>query len=266
VTTFYRALLALLAVVAISAGIPQRSDAGVFVGVGINVDIAPPPLPVYVQPPAPYPNAIWQPGYWGWGSYGYYWTPGAWVAAPRPGYLWTPGYWGFGGGYYAWHPGYWGPHVGFYGGVNYGGGYFGVGFVGGAWVGGMFRYNTAVMNVNTAYIHNTYVDRTVINNYDVNNRVSYNGGPGGVRAFPSAQEQSFAGERHFGMTGQQRTNTRFAQQNRNNLATVNGGHPQATFNRINAQDRATAARMNQHVMTNGHPGYHPHPSGPGRPH
>jgi hypothetical protein len=53
-------------------------------GVDISINIAPPALPVYTQPPC-----------------------------PTDGYLWTPGYWGFGGGIYAWHPGYWGRHVGF---------------------------------------------------------------------------------------------------------------------------------------------------------
>jgi hypothetical protein len=33
---------------------------------GIAVDIAPPPLPVYDQPPIPAPGYIWTPGYWAW--------------------------------------------------------------------------------------------------------------------------------------------------------------------------------------------------------
>jgi hypothetical protein len=210
---FKRFALALVTVSAmLFAAAPQRSDAAVFVGVGVNIDIAPPALPVYVQPAAPFPNAIWQPGYWAWGQYGYYWVPGVWVAAAQPGYLWTPGYWGFGGGSYMWHPGYWATRVGFYGGINYGFGYFGTGFVGGGWFGGVFRYNTAVVNVNTTIIHNTYVDRTVVvNNYNTNvTRVSYNGGAGGVRAFPTAEERAVAAGPHLAMTAEQRTNMRYA--------------------------------------------------------
>ena len=85
-------------------------------GVGVTAGYAPPALPVYAQPAAPYPNWQWIPGYWGWGASGYYWVPGYWTAPPAVGALWTPGYWGFNGGAYAWNPGYWGPSVGFYGG------------------------------------------------------------------------------------------------------------------------------------------------------
>ena len=124
--------------------------------ISLSVGIAPPALPVYVQPACPTNGYMWQPGYW---SYtpdgGYYWVPGVWVAAPRPGLLWTPSYWGYAGGNYGFHAGYWGPHVGFYGGINYGFGYGGVGFGGGMWSGGSFRYNTAEVNVNRTVIRTT---------------------------------------------------------------------------------------------------------------
>ena len=112
--------------------------ASAFAGVAISINIAPPVMPVYVQPPCPQPGLMWTPGYWAYGPEGYYWVPGAWVPAPYSGALWTPGYWGFAGGLYVWHTGYWGPHVGFYGGINYGFGYFGFGFAGGEWRGGIF--------------------------------------------------------------------------------------------------------------------------------
>src|ERR1700684_3462074 len=108
------------------------------VSVGVSIRIAPPVLPVYVQPDCPVDGYLWSPGYWAYGDDGYYWVPGVWVMPPTPGYLWTPGYWGYTGGYYGWHGGYWGTHVGFYGGMNYGFGYGGVGFVGGMWEGGHF--------------------------------------------------------------------------------------------------------------------------------
>ncbi|MGH9617235.1 MAG: YXWGXW repeat-containing protein [Acidobacteriaceae bacterium] len=174
------------------------------IAVGISVRVAPPVLPVYVQPRCPTPGYLWTPGYWAYGPNGYYWVRGVWVAPPRPGLLWTPGYWGFAGGVYGWHPGYWGLHVGFYGGVNYGFGYGGVGFVGGRWAGGVFRYNTAVMRVDTTVIHNTYVDRKVIYNRTViNNHASFNG-PGGSMARPTPMEQAAMREPHFQLTAQQR--------------------------------------------------------------
>ena len=122
ITRIVRCLLFALVVLAISGS----SFAGVFV----SVNIAPPVLPVYAQPPCPGDGYIWTPGYWAYSSDGYYWVPGTWVVAPEPGLLWTPGYWGWNGGAYIWHIGYWGPHIGFYGGVNYGFGYFGEAMIG----------------------------------------------------------------------------------------------------------------------------------------
>src|SRR5579871_4204338 len=145
------------------AALPLAAPA--FVSVGISVNIAPPPLPVYVQPPL-----------------------------PAVGFLWTPGYWGWEGGVYLWHGGYWGPHVGFYGGVNYGFGYGGVGFEGGYWRGRDFYYNRSVSNLGGVHITNVY-NKTVINNVNVT-RVSYNGGEGGLRARPSSSELAAEHDRH----------------------------------------------------------------------
>ena len=189
----------------------------------VDVQVAPPPLPVYVQPPCPVVGWMWTPGYWGWAPAGYFWVPGTWVAPPRIGVLWTPGYWGFAGGAYAWHAGYWGPHVGFYGGVHYGFGYSGVGFAGGRWVGGAFAYNRSVTNVNVTVIHNTY-NETVVNNVNVT-RVSYNGGAGGIRAMPTAQERLADREQHFQPTAMQRQHVQMAQRNPGLMASANHGHP-----------------------------------------
>jgi hypothetical protein len=105
--------------------------------IGISVNVGPPPLPVYTQPPCLGPGYIWTPGYWAYDEDGgYYWVPGSWVLAPFQGALWTPGYWGWSDGGYAWNEGYWGPVVGFYGGINYGYGYFGRGYEGGTGTGG----------------------------------------------------------------------------------------------------------------------------------
>ena len=210
-------LVALL--VSIAALAPVASYGGVF----LSVNFAPPPLPVYAQPPCPGDGYLWNPGYWAYGPAGYYWVPGVWVMPPQVGLLWTPGFWGWSGGFYVWHAGYWGPHVGFYGGINYGFGYPGVGFVGGRWMGERFAYNAAVMNVNRTFIHNTYIDRTVIRNTYVNNRVSFNG-PGGINARPTRAEQ-MATQRRFAPTGEQMAHERAAGFSRNNFSSVNGGRP-----------------------------------------
>ena len=173
------------------------------VSIGISVNLAPPPLPVYDQPIAPGPGYIWTPGYWAWDpDFGYYWVPGTWVMPPAIGLLWTPGWWGWSDGYYRWHAGYWGPRVGFYGGINYGYGYFGNGYVGGQWRGRDFYYNRAVNNINVTNIRNVYVNKTVINNVHVT-RVSYNGGRGGLTARPTSAQRSYANQRRFGPTSMQ---------------------------------------------------------------
>ena len=189
-----------------------------------QVTEAPPPLPTYEQPACPGDGYLWTPGYWAYGPGGYYWVPGTWVMPPRVGLLWTPGYWAFVGGVYAWHVGYWGPHVGFYGGVNYGFGYTGVGFAGGRWVGNSFAYNRAVANINVTVVHNTYHE-TVINNVTVVNRVSYNGGAGGLTSVPNAHERMVAMESHVPPTTLQHQHIEEAARNPGMFARANGGHP-----------------------------------------
>ena len=209
------------------------SFAQVSVGISISANIAPPPLPVYAQPPCPYDGYLWTPGYWGYGAaLGYFWVPGVWVRPPHIGYLWTPSYWGFAGGVYGWHAGYWGPHVGFYGGVNYGYGYGGVGFGGGMWQGNAFRYNTAVMNVNTTVVRNTYIDRTVINNTTVINRTSFNG-RGGIEASPRPEDEVAMRENHIQATSAQMNHEQTASRDRNQFASVNHGQPTTSaMNRV----------------------------------
>jgi len=147
------------------------------VGIALTARIAPPALPVYVQPPCPVNGYTWTPGYWAYNDVtgDYYWVPGVWVDPPEPGFLWTPPYWGFVNGAYMFHRGYWGMHVGFYGGINYGFGYPGIGFVGGRWAGKVFQYNTAVVNVNKTVVRNVYVDKTVINKNETTSHLSFNG-------------------------------------------------------------------------------------------
>jgi hypothetical protein len=203
------------------AALPVASFAGVAIGVSIN--IAPPPLPVYVQPAPPGPDYIWTPGYWAWGDEGYYWVPGTWVVAPSPGLLWTPGYWGWVDGAYLWHAGYWGPHIGFYGGVNYGFGYTGVGYEGAYWRGGHVIYNRAVTNVTNISVTNVYNKTVVVNNFS---HVSFTGGHGGIVAHATAQQLAAEHEHHFEPTPLQREHVTLAARDRNLRAAVNYGRPQ----------------------------------------
>lgn len=209
----------LLAVVIVA--VPMTS----FGQVAISVSFGPPALPVYAQPICPAPGYIWVPGYWAWDpNFGdYYWVPGTWVLAPEAGYLWTPSWWGWSGGAYIFHAGYWGPTVGFYGGINYGWGYFGHGYEGGRWNNGQFYYNRTVNNINVTNIHNVY-NVTVVNN-NTYNHVSYNGGPGGVAATPTAAEQAAERERHMPAVAAQTQHLDAARANPQLRASVNQGRP-----------------------------------------
>jgi hypothetical protein len=194
------------------------------IGIAISIRTAPPELPIYEQPILPEDGYIWTPGYWAYADDDYYWVPGTWVMAPEPGYLWTPGYWGEDRDDYVFHEGYWGTEVGFYGGINYGYGYSGRGYEGGRWDNGRFFYNRSVSNVNVTEIHNTY-NTTVVNNYTTNNRVSFNGGNGGVNARATSQEESAGRQRHIPAVAAQTEHTQSARSNPELRASANHGKP-----------------------------------------
>ncbi|HXZ41353.1 MAG TPA: hypothetical protein VEG68_11495 [Terriglobales bacterium] len=212
-----RSLLLAVVMLAMSAA----ASAGVF----ISVNFGPPALPVYEQPPCPAEGYMWTPGYWAYGPYGYYWVPGTWVLAPQPGYLWTPGYWAWGGGLYYWHAGYWGPVVGFYGGIPYGYGYTGAGYYGGYWRENHFYYNQTVNNVNVTKVTNVYNTTVINNNTTTVNRVSYNGGPGGIVAHATPQEEAAARQPHIEPTAAQVQHENTAKSNPELRASVNQGRP-----------------------------------------
>jgi hypothetical protein len=191
--------------------------------IGVSIRIAPPVLPVYVQPPIPGPRYIWVPGYWAWANEDYYWVPGTWVLAPAVGLLWTPGYWGWREGVYVWNAGYWGPRIGFYGGINYGFGYTGVGYQGGYWNGGVFLYNKTVNNFGSVQITNVYT-KTLLNTTSVSN-ASFNGGSGGTTARPTPEEQAAAGDKHSPATEAQTRHQHTASTNHALFASVNHGAP-----------------------------------------
>jgi hypothetical protein len=194
--------------------------------VRVSVTFGPPALPVYEQPLCPGDGYIWTPGYWAWSDDDddYYWVPGTWILAPEVGYLWTPPYWAWADGAFVFYDGYWGPHVGFYGGVVYGFGYFGEGFEGGRWDHDHFYYNRSVTNVNVTVVHNVY-NTTVINSNRTVNRVSYNGGPGGINARPTPQQETAAHERHLPPASTQVQHVQASRGNPELRASTNRGKP-----------------------------------------
>jgi hypothetical protein len=205
------------------AGAMLFLSTGSFAQVGVSVNIAPPELPAYEQPICPGDGYIWTPGYWAWDGE-YYWVPGTWVMAPEPGYLWTPGYWGWGGNGYLFNEGYWGLSVGFYGGIDYGFGYFGHGYEGGRWQNGHFFYNSAINRLDTNAIHNVYNERV---NENVN-RVSYNGGNGGINARASSEEEAAARGKHVGPVSAQTQHAWAAHNNPQQRLSANHGAPPTT--------------------------------------
>lgn len=213
-----RSLLFVLAVMTISV-----ASFGQF---RISVSFGPPALPIYEQPVCPGDGYLWTPGYWAYDDEvdDYYWVPGTWVLAPEPGLLWTPGYWGWSGDSFVFYDGYWGPEVGFYGGIAYGFGYFGVGFEGGRWDNGHFFYNRSVSNVNVTIVHNVY-NTEVVNNTTTINRVSYNGGNGGITARPTPRETAAGNERHVAPVAAQTQHMQAARSNPQMRASTNQGKP-----------------------------------------
>lgn len=213
--SWLRQILSTLAVIAL----PLVATAQI----AVSINVAPPPLVVYDQPPIPEPGYIWTPGYWAYGPDGYFWVPGTWVEPPEAGLLWTPGYWAWSNGVYAWNAGYWAPQIGFYGGVDYGYGYSGHGYEGGYWRDNHFYYNRTVNNVTNVQVTNVY-SKTVVNN-TTTVTTSYVGGPGGINARPTTEEESVARARHVQPTSAQ-TQQRTGAASRPELrAAVNHGHP-----------------------------------------
>ena len=193
------------------------------VGIVISVQIAPPILPDYSQPPLPAYGYIWTPGYWSWSDpVGYYWVPGTWVQPPVVGLLWTPPYWGWTNGAYVFNGGYWGPRVGYYGGVNYGYGYGGRGYEGGRWDNGRFAYNRTANNFGSVHVTDAYTQNvTVINN----THVSYVGGTGGLATQPTPEERQAEQDHHVPLTAEQTRHIATAASTPDLAATRNNGHP-----------------------------------------
>src|SRR5215467_5438220 len=200
------------------AALARPSGSQAQVAVGVSIRIGPPALPVYPQPACPGAGYIWTPGYWAYGPDGYFWVPGTWVLAPEVGLLWTPGYWYWSGDAFLFNQGYWATQVGFYGGIDYGFGYFGVGYQGGYWNHGTFFYNRAVNNVvNITNVYNSAVVQPHATS------ISYNGGPGGIAARPTAAQEVVARGRHTAPTSVQTAHVQAASANRRLYESANHG-------------------------------------------
>ena len=222
---FHAAVLAASGLAALTTPV-TAAVAQLSISLNIRVGSPPPPLPIYLQPALPAPDYLWAPGFWAWDDLwgDYYWVPGAWVLAPRPGLLWTPPWWGWDQGVYVFHPGYWGRHIGFYGGVVYGFGYTGAGYEGGYWQGPHFYYNSVVNRVTNVNITNVYQKQVIVNRTVINN-VSYNGGSGGARAQPTADQLAAEREPHLRPTTLQAQHVQAAHSLPASFASVNHGAP-----------------------------------------
>lgn len=73
---------------------------------GTVVYQAPPPARAYARPPAPYSNAVWMNGYWGWYNGRYAWNAGHWAHA-RAGQVYVQPTWVRRGQGWAHSPGHW---------------------------------------------------------------------------------------------------------------------------------------------------------------
>jgi hypothetical protein len=190
---------------------------------GVSVNEAPPPLPIYDQPPIPAPGYLWVPGYWAWSEGGgYYWVPGTWIMPPKAGLVWTPGYWGSEEGVYVFHVGYWGSHIGFYGGVNYGFGYDGIGYDGGYWKNGRFFYNSVVNNIANVSVTNVYSKPVVI---ERRGNASFNGGKGGTTAKATPAQLAAEWENHIAATSEQSRHVEAASKDPSLSLSRNHGYP-----------------------------------------
>jgi len=85
-----------------------------------------------------------------------------------------------------------------------------------------FYYNTYANRVNETIIHNTY--NTRIENVS-ENRVSYNGGNGGINVRPSREEENYGRERHVGPIAAQNQHIQQARSNPDLRASANHGRP-----------------------------------------
>ena len=194
----------------------------------VSVSFGPPALPVYEQPLCPGDGYIWTPGYWAWDDDAgdYYWVPGTWILAPEVGYLWTPPYWAWVG---RWLPLFMmatGVRIsGFYGGIDYGFDTSAQASKAAAGENGLLLLQSG-RSEREHHQHPQRIQHYVVNN-NVNtvNRVSFNGGNGGVNARPTPEQEAAMHERHLPPAGPQVQHAQAARGNPELRASANHGKP-----------------------------------------
>ena len=85
-----KALLMTLCLAGSAVVAPMLAMAGV--GIGVDIDLAPPAQRVEVVP-APRPGYVWAPGYWEYRDHAHVWVPGRWELRPRAHARWVSGHW-----------------------------------------------------------------------------------------------------------------------------------------------------------------------------
>jgi hypothetical protein len=94
------------AIVASLVGAALPATAAPDIGISLNAPGAPPPPRVERRPAAPFADAVWVDGHWGWRDGRWAWTRGHWDVEHRGGH-WAPGHWDSGPKGYVWTEGHW---------------------------------------------------------------------------------------------------------------------------------------------------------------
>ncbi len=147
--------------------------------------------------------------------------------------------------------------MGYYGGVNYGFGYGGIGLSAacGAVVssrihcGDARRFRRGLGRQPSLFSDRTIIQRNTIIN---NSRVSYNGGPGGIRHDASPDERNAMRDQHMGATSIQEQHVTAARNDRSFYAKNNAGRPQ---NLASARPLGYNERGNQGAVNNNRGAY-----------
>jgi hypothetical protein len=98
----------------------------------------------------------------------------------------------------------------------------GFGYQGGYWGGGHFNYNRQVNRIDVTVVHNVYTHPVTVY---TNNRVSFNGGSGGLQVRPRPAELAALREPHAAPMRTQIAVQHAASTNRAQFASVNHGRP-----------------------------------------
>ena len=173
------------------------------VDVNISVDVEPPPLPVYDQPPIPEPGYLWVPGYWAWDDdTGYYWVPGTWVLPPEPEFAVDARLlvWGWDDGVYVFTPAIGDRRSGSTAASPTASAMTASATRAAIGAGARFTTTTPSTISGGVRIVNVYSKTVVVNNVT---NVSFNGGAHGTTARPTPEQIAAGNQRHIPATAEQ---------------------------------------------------------------